>query len=187
MTEPPQIQLPIRTERLILRDFQPEDADAVHAYGSDPEVTRYTPWGPNTWDDTLGALERSLASQAAEPRVEYPLAIVDPARELVVGSVALHPLDPSNRTMATGYCLRRDAWGLGYASEAAGALVGRGFATLGLHRVVATCDARNQASAHVLEKLGMRREGCFRRDRRVRGHWRDTFFYAVLAEDWRAR
>ncbi len=186
MTDDPQIPLPIRTPRLILRDFEATDFDAVHAYASDPDVTRHTPWGPNTEADTRDAIARSLESQGARPRHEYNLAIIDPARDLLIGSIGLHPRDPANRTVETGYCLRADAWGRGFASEAARALVGAGFARLGLHRVFATCDARNQASAHVLEKLGMRREGHFRRDREIRGHWRDTLLYAVLAEDWRA-
>jgi RimJ/RimL family protein N-acetyltransferase len=186
MTAEPQISLPIRTERLILRAFDTADFEAVHAYGSDPEVTRYTPWGPNTEADTRDAIARAMASGAERPRGNYNLAIVDRARDLVIGGAGLHPSDPDNRTMETGYCLRRDAWGRGFASEVARAMIGAGFAELGLHRVIATCDARNLASARVLEKLGLRREGHFRRDREIRGHWRDSFFYAVLAEDWRA-
>jgi RimJ/RimL family protein N-acetyltransferase len=186
MTEPPQIPLPIRTERLILREFDPGDFAAVHAYGSDPQVTRYMRWGPNTEADTHEALARAVANQDERPRTEYNLAIVDPHRALVIGSVGLHPFDPANRTMETGYCLRPDAWGHGFASEASRALVGAAFAALHLHRVIATCDARNLASAHVLEKLGMRREGHFRRDLEIRGAWRDSFFYAVLADEWRA-
>jgi len=105
---------------------------------------------------------------------------------LVIGSVGLHPNDEANRTMETGYCLRRDAWGRGFAVEAARALVDAAFGQLGVHRVIATCDARNLASARVMEKVGKRREGHFRRDREIKGCWRDTLLYAVLADDWRA-
>ena len=85
---------------------------------------------------------------------------------------------------AVGYCLHRELWGQGLITEAARALVDAGFRTLDLHRVAATCDVRNTASFVVMEKLGMRREACFRRDRQIKGEWRDTYLYAVLAEEW---
>ena len=58
------------------------------------------------------------------------------------------------------------------------------FKTLNLHRVIATCDVRNTGSFGVMEKLGMRREGALRQDRQIKGAWRDTYLYAVLAEEW---
>jgi RimJ/RimL family protein N-acetyltransferase len=186
MTEPPQIALPIRTERLVLREFHADDFAAVHAYGADPQVTRYTPWGPNTEEDTREAIARAVAGRAERPRTDYNVAILDPTRDLVIGSVGLHGRDLAEGTMETGYCLRADAWGRGFALEAARAIVGAGFAALGLHRVVASCDAGNAASARVLEKLGMRQEGRLIQDRKIRGAWRDSFLYAVLADEWMA-
>jgi RimJ/RimL family protein N-acetyltransferase len=53
-----------------------------------------------------------------------------------------------------------------------------------MHRVWATCDIRNVASYRVMEKLGMRREALFRKDALQKGEWRDTYLYAVLAEEW---
>lgn len=72
-------------------------------------------------------------------------------------------------------------------TEAAGALLGYGFTALDLHRVWATCDARNKASARVLEKIGMRREGLLVHERVVKGDWRDSCVYAVLKDEWRVR
>jgi RimJ/RimL family protein N-acetyltransferase len=180
----PPLELPIRTERLVLRDFRAEDFDEVHAYASDPDVVRFMPWGPNTEDDTRKFLKRVVAEAAARPRAEHELAIELSAEGRLVGSIALHPADLPNFTMMMGYCLRRDLWGRGLVSEAARALLDAGFGQLGLHRVFATCDARNTGSWRVMEKLGMRREGLLRKDRQIRGEWRDTFVYAVLAEEW---
>jgi len=59
--------------------------------------------------------------------------------------------------------------GHGYATEAARAIVAFGFDTLGLHRIAATCVADNAASAHVLEKIGFRREGRLREVARYKG------------------
>ena len=74
--------------------------------------------------------------------------------------------------------------GTGVVTEAARALLGAGFRHLDLHRVFATCDVRNTGSYAVMEKLGMRREGRLRRDRQVKGAWRDTYLYAILAEEF---
>ena len=83
------------------------------------------------------------------------------------------------------YVLHRDYWGRGRAAEAAGLLLQLGFGQLGLSRIWATCDVENRASARVLEKIGMQREGRLRRNLLIRGRWRDSYLYAILADDWR--
>ncbi len=181
MTEP---WLPIRTPRLILREFRETDHDDIHAYGSDPNVARFMDWGPNTPDDTREAVARMLADQSASPRDDVGLAIEHVGAGRVIGSIALHWRDRPNRTAELGYCLHRDFWGQGVVTEAARALLEAGFRHLDLHRVFATCDVRNTGSFGVMEKIGMRREGCLRRDRQVKGAWRDTYLYALLAEEF---
>lgn len=185
LAPPPERPDRLETDRLILRDFRLEDTEAVHAYGSDPEVTRYMPWGPNSPEDTAAFMARILEQQATWPRLDLSLAIELKAEACVVGSIALHLRDIPNAAVEMGYVLRRDLWGQGIVSEAAAAMLDMGF-QFGLHRIAATCDVRNTGSYRVMEKLGMRREGRFRQDRRLRGAWRDTYLYAVLAEEWAA-
>lgn len=184
MTTTPQSWLPLRTERLLLRDFRLDDFEAVYAYGSDPEVARYMEWGPTPPDDTSAFLARALASQAIWPRFDFGLAVEDLASGTVIGSIGLYLRDGPNRTAEIGYCLHRDFWRQGIVHEASRALLDVAFRTLGLHRVIATCDVRNAASYGVMKKLGLRREGLLRQDREIKGAWRDTFLYAVLEEAW---
>jgi [ribosomal protein S5]-alanine N-acetyltransferase len=184
MTTPPQPWLPICTERLLLRDFQPDDFDAIHDYASDPEVARYMEWGPNTPADTQAFLDRAFMSQATWPRFDYGLVIERAADGKAIGSIGLHLRDAGNRTVEIGYCLNRACWRQGLVFEASHALIDLSFRTLDLHRVIATCDVRNAGSYGVMEKLGMRREGVLRQDRQIKGEWRDTYLYAVLAEEW---
>jgi RimJ/RimL family protein N-acetyltransferase len=80
-----------------------------------------------------------------------------------------------------GWVLRRDAWGNGYATEAAEALLRFGVQSLGLHRVEATCAPANEASARVMARIGMRYEGRMRDHLLVRGAWRDSLLHAYLA------
>jgi len=184
VTDPTEPWFPIRTERLLLRDFRRADFDDVHAYAADPEVSRYMPWGPNTPGQTREFLDRALIEQAVWLRLDFGLAIELTATGRVIGSISLDLRDGPNRTAEIGYCLHPASWRQGLITEAARALIDAAFRTLRLHRVLATCDVRNTASFGVMEKLGMRREGCFRRDRQIKDAWRDTFSYAVLAEDW---
>ena len=176
---------PIRTDRLLLRDFRREDFDDVHVYGQDPEVARYMPWGPNTPEQTREFLEKALVQQGTLPRFDFGFAIEHEGK--VVGAVALHLRDVANRTVELGYCLASAHWRRGIVSEAAHALVDAGFRKLGLHRIFATCDARNTGSFGVMEKIGMRREGLMLSERQTKGEWRDTYLYAVLAGEWLAR
>jgi [ribosomal protein S5]-alanine N-acetyltransferase len=83
------------------------------------------------------------------------------------------------------YCFAEAAWGRGYATEAAGALLGWAFDTLDLNRVQAETDTRNLASARVLEKLGFVREGTLREDCVVNGEVSDSWVYGLLRRERR--
>lgn len=174
----------LETARLRLREITDDDFDAVHAYASDPEVVQYMTWGPNTEQDTRDFLERAQAQAAAEPRLDYSVGTVTKNQDRLIGAIGLHlPSDDAHQAML-GYCYRREAWGQGYATEAASGLVDFGFAVLGLHRIWAGCDADNQASIRVLEKLGMTLEGRHREDVRVRGSFRDSLMFGLLEGEW---
>jgi ribosomal-protein-alanine N-acetyltransferase len=177
--------LPIRTDRLILREFRDEDFDAVHAYGSDPEVSRYMVWGPNTPADTRAFLDRMLAEQQPWPRTAVSMAVEHRGEGRLIGACRLWVTHARSRTAEMGYTFARPYWGQGFGQETARAVLACAFQVAGLRRVVSTCDVRNRRSWGVMEKVGMRREGCFRKDVRVRGRWRDTYLYALLAEEWR--
>jgi len=62
-----------------------------------------------------------------------------------------------------------------------------GFDELGLHRIIGRCDARNTASARLMERLGMRQEAHFRENERFKGEWGDELIYAMLAREWTER
>ncbi len=177
------IHLPLHTERLLLRDFEEADWEAVYCYASDPEVTRFMVWGPNTEEDTREYIQHKLAAQQADPRTSFSLAVVLKAEDVLIGSCALTVSRPEKHAAYIGYCLNRDYWGQGYATEAVQAIIGLGFLQLHLHRIFATCDPHNVASLRVLEKLGMRREGRLLEDRWQEGRWRDSYLYAILEQE----
>ncbi len=174
----------LEAERLLLREFQEEDWRAVHEYGSDPEVVRLMPWGPNTEEESRNFIARQMALQGEEPRNHYGFAVVLEPQNPLIGSIALNVSSRENREGWIGYCFIRRFWGHGYATEAARAIVAFGFEQLELHRIFATCDPENVASGRVLKKIGMRREGRLREHKWQRGDWRDSYLYAILEYEW---
>jgi len=174
----------IRTTRLVIRELDSSDADAVQRCAGDPEVVRNLPFGPNTPDQTRRFVERVMLTQRDSPRRNYEMAISQ--NDGLIGCVRLTVRSAVDRQGDVGYMLRRDCWGNGFMTEATRAILGFGFESLGLHRIWATCGTENVASGRVLEKIGMRREGHLLHERLVREKWRDTYVYAVLENDWRS-
>lgn len=172
------------TQRLLLRELVEADWGAVHQYASDPEVVRYLPWGPNTEAETRAFVRRRIASQQEDPRRQYEFAVVLKAEGLFIGTCGLHLSGPEDPEAWVGYALSRRFWGQGYATEAARALLAFGFDELGLHRIFATRDPANVASARVLEKIGMRREGLLQQHLWGKGRWHDRLLYAILDCEW---
>jgi len=173
----------IETKRLLLRDLKKTDMKAVHTYASDPDVIRYMDWGPNSLDDTSAFMKRALEAQKEKPRHHYTLAITLKTDKKLIGSCGIHVSNPDNREGWIGYCLNKQFWGKGYATETAKALVEFGFKKLLLHRAFATCDPENRASARVLEKTGMNLEGHLREHKLVKGKWRDSLLYAIINQE----
>ncbi|HZZ31083.1 MAG TPA: GNAT family protein [Phenylobacterium sp.] len=184
MTEDLKPWFPIRTERLLLRDVGEEDFADVHAYAEQPQVARLMDWGPNTPEQTRVRMDLWLEDQKRWPRDEVSLAIEHVADRQVIGSVRLAVSDRANLTGDIGYSLHSAYWRQGYATEAARAVVDAGFRALGLRRIWAECDVRNVGSWGVMQKLGMRREAHHHSDKLVKGAWRDSYLYAILADEW---
>lgn len=174
----------LTTQRLVLREFEPDDWEALHAVESRPEVARYQSFEPRTPDESrLYVLEANQAA-AEDPRLTYDLAAVLADDGRIIGRCGLGIGDEEPREAMLWYTLHPDAWGRGYATEAARAMVNFGFRGLGLHRIWADCDPANVASWRVLEKLGMRREGHLRENAWVKGEWVDSLIYAILEREW---
>jgi [ribosomal protein S5]-alanine N-acetyltransferase len=178
--------LPLETERLRLREFRAGDEADIHEFASDVEVVRFAHWGPNDFATTRAYLADRLEEQRQWPRDSVDIAVELQSDRRLIGTMRLTILDGHNRTADFGFTFSRPYWNQGYATEGARALLQVGFLKLGVHRMWASCDARNHASYRVMEKLGMRREALFQKDVFQKGEWRDSYLYAILAEEWQA-
>jgi RimJ/RimL family protein N-acetyltransferase len=168
------------TPRLVIRNFEATDFEAVHAYASDPIVTRYTSFGPNSEEETHAFLDRARAAAATTPRLDYTLAVVERESETLIGSIGLVSSDATGQQYSFGYCFNRAYWGRGLGKEAATAVVVFGFDVLGAHRLWAYVFAGNEPSARILRRLGFRQEGLARQAVFARGAWHDVLNFARL-------
>lgn len=179
---------PLDTDRLLLRPYASDDLDALHDLERRAETARYLYNEPLTRDQARTLLDRRRKLVAIDEEGDQLVLVVERkvARGLI-GHVNLHRTSREHRQGEIGYVLHPDHHGHGYATEAAALLLRLGFTELGLHRIVGRLDARNAASAAVLERLGMRQEAHLRENEFVKGEWCDELVFAILAREWRER
>jgi RimJ/RimL family protein N-acetyltransferase len=179
---------PIETARLTLRPFQADDLDGLFAMQSRPDVARYLYWEPRDREQVRQALDRKIHESTLDDEGHgLTLAVVWRATGALVGDVLLQWVSRQHRQGEIGYVFNPDCGGRGFATEAAEVILRLGFADLGLHRIIGRLDARNEASARVLSRLGMRREAHFVQNEFVKGEWTDEAVYAILDHEWKAR
>ncbi|MEO3809004.1 GNAT family protein [Sphaerisporangium sp. B11E5] len=173
----------LSTDRLTIRRFHADDAAALAAYRSDPEVARYQVW------ETPFPLERAVTLVAAlasgDPEEPGWFSYAIDLDGTLIGDIGVK-LHRNRRQAKIGYTLAAAYQGKGYATEALTAFLGHLFTERGLHRVSAGCDVRNVRSARLLERLGFQSEGLRRRHIWIKGEWTDDLLYGLLASEWRA-
>lgn len=175
--------LPLRTERLVLRQVTPEDADDVHAYYGRADVSEHLLTRALSRDETAVEIQRRLSLNGGDGTPPDGLGLVMVLEGRVVGDVVLIFQPPTYAQAELGWVVHPDFAGRGLVTEAARAMLELGFGHYGFMRMIAQLDARNARSAALCERLGMRREGLFRQDFWSKGEWTDTLRYALLAEE----
>ena len=174
----------LHTARLHLRPFDDADADDLFALHSNADVLRY--WDSPPWTERARAVQFIAACRRIAQEGDGVRLAVDRVSDgAFIGWCSLRRWNPEYRSAALGHCYREEAWGHGYATEAAHALLRWAFDTLDLNRVQAETDTRNIGSARVLEKLGFVREGTLREDCVVNGDVSDSWVYGLLKREWR--
>lgn len=176
----------LESPRLIVRSLCEADLDAFAAYRSDPEVARYQSWeAPYSREQAAALLAEMRRAPAGAPGVWHQLGIERRGQAGIIGDCAFQVLAEDARQAQVGVTLARAFQGQGYATEALRRLFDYLFHDLGLHRVAAVCDAENAASARLLKRLGMRREGHLVENIWFKGAWGSEFLYAILEREWK--
>ena len=174
------VELEIRTPRLVLRPFRPGDESQLVAQANDRRVWLhlrdrfphpYTPADAEQW---------ITHARSASPLTDLAVTLDD----AVVGGVGIERMSDVTRfTAELGYWLGAAFWGQGYASEAVGAFVDWAFATFPLERLQAYVFAPNASSRRVLEKCGFQLEGVSRRSVFKDGRFLDSLLFARLRDE----
>ena len=174
--------LPLHSARLVLSPIRRDDAAALFAIQSAPDVMRF--WNHPAWtrpSEARAQIDDDLAAQATGTQLK--LAVRETLDGPLLGICVVFALDRDAARAEIGYLLAPDRQGQGYMHEALQQVLAYLFGTLHLHRVEAEIDPRNAPSAHVLERLGFRREGVLRQRWRIQGELADSAVYGLLADD----
>ncbi len=179
------VELPIETERLLLRAHTMDDLDDLARFHGDPDVVRYVPWPVRD----RAATEETLRTKLGQTRLDehgqwLVLAVEERSSGTVIGEVLLKWA--SDRQGELGFAFGRDHQGQGYAAEAARGVLALAFDDLGFHRVTAVVNENNSPSARLLGRLGFRQEARHVEGAFFKGAWATTLVFALLEDDWRA-
>lgn len=173
----------LTTERLILREMQPTDAEAFFALKSDPEVTRRYGQEPHqTLEDTEMWIQRIAGFYARREAIFWCFTLK--GQDKGIGSCCFWNFDPGFHCAEIGYELHPAYWRKGFMTEAVAAIVTYGFTTLGLQRIEATPYAENTPSKSLLLKLGFTYEGNLRQRHFFRGQFDDQLYFGLLKTEW---
>jgi RimJ/RimL family protein N-acetyltransferase/heme-degrading monooxygenase HmoA len=148
----------------------------------------YLRWDARDRAQARQALERQCRETALDAEGDWlTFAVVWREAGRVVGEVGLRLLSRAHRQGEMGFVFNPGYHGRGLATEAAEAMLMLGFDTVGWHRIIGSCDARNHRSARLMERIGMRQEAHFINNEIVKGQWADELVYALLGNEWKAR
>lgn len=175
--------LPLKTERLLLRDFVRGDFADFYAATQDEAYRQFYAESELAQPFWERIFERILASASAEPRRSYQLAVCLPEGTLI-GTCGVRTEDIEHMQASYGCAIRREYWGQGLALEASRHLITFCFSHLPLHRIYAETNSENIRARRLAEKLGMRLEGELHQNRFFRGRWWNTVIYAVVEQEW---
>ncbi len=174
----------LTTERLVLREVADRDGDAVFEMESDPVAMRYWSRPPmREIAEARASIERAKGYHAARTGLRWTITLH--AKEQALGHVGVFNFDEQSGRADIGYGLARRHWGQGFMHEALIAVIGYAFGPLGLRRLEADIDPRNEASLRALERLGFAREGLLRERWQVVDEISDSVLMGLLAREWR--
>lgn len=171
------------TSRLTIRLFTPTDAPRVQELAGDHAIADTALNIPHPYEDGMAEAWIAQNSELFERGEAAHFAVVLRERNELIGAVGL-TLNDQHARAELGYWIGSDYWSQGYATEAARAVIDYAFVTRGLNRVEATHLARNPGSGRVMQKLGMKHEGCSRQYFKKAGTFEDIERYALLRDEY---
>jgi len=175
----------LESKRLEYRKFDLNDFATVFEWLSDAETMKYRRGEPRNEAEVRSYLDWAIANAEQEDCNNYEYAVILKEEQQLIGAATLMGLPDYPEI---GWTIHRDYWQQGYGTEMGETMLRLGFDVLRLHRIIACCNAENQGSYKIMERLCMRREGHFVKSQLGSGalnnEWCDRFLYAILREEW---
>ena len=178
----PWIPPTITSERLILRPFKLQDAPRVFEYASNPRVSLFTTWLPHQSIADSENFIRKVLDYSQQERFELAIAFKNHP-EHVIGSIGAWWVNAHAHSMEIGYALDEKYWNQGIMSEAVCSLLNHLKQNYVVKRIQARCITDNQASSHVMKKVGMQFEGTLRSSHFGRDKYWDLDMYSIIYHD----
>jgi [ribosomal protein S5]-alanine N-acetyltransferase len=173
----------LTTNRLLLRQIVPGDAESLFAIRCDDETMKFLGQEPyESLDETKDVIRQMEERYARKEALRWCITLQGEDR--LIGSCSFFHFDEGFDRAETGYELNRAFRGKGNMTEALSAILTFGFNELGLHRVEAVIDIANERSKNLLLKLGFTYEGNLRQRFPFRGHFEDEHYFGLLHDEW---
>ena len=174
----------LETERLILRQARPNDAEAMFRnWANDPKVTKFLTWPTHSSPDISRMVIGSWLSGYDKNDHYHWMITVKAEGDEPIGSISAVSMNEAAESVEIGYCIGRNWWHRGIMTEALGTVIRYMISECGFQRITAKHDCNNPHSGGVMRKCGMRYEGTFRRSARNNQGICDMDHYAILKED----
>ena len=167
---------------IVLREFRPDDGNALFKVYGDPDTTKHLSFEPKTTNQAEAIVQAAIESASAEPRAEYMLAVADPDTDELVGVGRLGLGE--HQSGQIGFALRKDRWGHGEGVEIVKLFQRLAFEELDLHRVWGARSPLNEPSGRTMRAAGMIEEGTIRGHLFTRGAWRDSVVHSILSNEY---
>ncbi|MEN6520333.1 MAG: GNAT family N-acetyltransferase [Armatimonadota bacterium] len=174
----------IETERLILRTLRELDAPELFPLINDADVARYMLRVPHPYPENALPEWLKKAEESMERKEQFEFAIILKETGKPIGVCSLDEISWEYEKAELGYWLGKPYWRRGIMTEAAKAVVSFGFDTLKLERIYACCFEQNQTSAKVIQKAGLRYEGCSRHDIKRNGVFINILCFGMIRADY---
>ena len=174
----------IETERLILRRFAVEDAEAMFKnWAGDGEVTKYLTWAAHESADVSKSVLKDWAASYQNDNYYHWAIVLKANGEEPIGSIAAVGINDEVSSVHIGYCLGKSWWHRGIMSEALKAVIDFFFKNVGANRIESRHDPRNPHSGMVMQKCGMKYEGTLRSSDKNNQGICDASWYAILRSE----
>jgi len=173
----------LETERLILRELSPEDADDVLEYASVPDVTTFLVWYPHqVKQDSIDFINFAKDQLVNNLTIIWGIEIKE--NKKLIGTIDLRNTQLINNCGEIGYVISNKYWNNGIMTEAVKRVIMFGFNEMKLNRIEAYCEVENIGSARVMEKAGMQFEGVLREKIYIKNKYRSMKMYSILKSEY---